>query len=128
MSADTLSPPHPLDAVPLRVPGIESKPDADGSLHLRFRIPPRGTADGWLRNVLRLEPNLKLKLDPKGSEFWGLIDGKGSLREIAASLAQRWECSEQAAGDSVILFTKTLMTRNLVALEIPAHDKKERQP
>jgi hypothetical protein len=65
-------------------------------------------------------------LDPKGAEFWALVDGCRSLRTIAARLGKRWKMETSEAEDAVILFTKMLMARQLIALEIPASESKPR--
>jgi len=111
---------HPLDAIPIRIPGVEGKLDARGQLHLRRLLPPRNRLDRWVRRLFRVTPAAELQVDGNGAEFWRLVDGRRTLRMIADQLARRFSLEAEAAGDAVILFTRLLMVREFIALEIPA--------
>jgi hypothetical protein len=58
-------------------------------------------------------------LDKNGAAFWDLVDGRANLTKIAARLAETLQIEMSAAQDSVVLFTKMLMTRRFLALQIP---------
>jgi len=111
--------PHPLDAVPLRVPGVETRTGADGALHLRRATPSCGRLDAFFRRVLHNKTDVRLSIDPNGKRFWDLVDGRRTLREIATRLAATFELSESTARDSVLLFTGVLMQRHFLAVEVP---------
>jgi len=119
-SAPPLGFAHPLDAIPIRIPGVEEKLDGRGQLHLRRLLPPRNRFDRWVRRLFQLTPAAELQVDGNGAEFWRLVDGRRTLRMIADQLARRFSLEAEAAGDAVILFTRLLMVREFIALEIPA--------
>jgi hypothetical protein len=113
------APAHPLDAIPMRVPGVETKPAADGGLHLRRSLPPRNRIDALARRLLRSTPEAFLSIDPNGRRFWDLIDGRSSLRRIAAKLSSVFNIPEEQARESVLLFTGVLMQRHFLAVAVP---------
>lgn len=110
---------HPLDAIPVPVPGVETREDSRGNLYLRLAIEQRGWFDAFVRKILRYTPSRQLCLDRKGAEFWRLIDGVRSLRVISVIMAAGSGLDEHVAQDSSVLFTKMLMTRRFLLLEIP---------
>lgn len=110
---------HPLDAIPVRLPDTESRTDSHGQLHLRRPIAVRGPLDAWFRRILRLDSHVHLQLDSNGAAFWALVDGRANLAKIATRLAESLQLEISAAQDSVVLFTKMLMTRHFLALQIP---------
>lgn|GEM_PF-1544317 len=110
---------HPLDAIPVPVPGIETREDSRGNLYLRLAIEQRGRFDAFVRKILRYTPARQVCLDKKGAEFWGLLDGVRSLRVISVIMAAGSGLEEHVAQDSAVLFTKMLMTRRFLLLEIP---------
>jgi len=110
---------HPLHAIPVRLPDTESRTDSQGQLHLRRPIASRGPIDAWFRRILRLDSHINLQLDKNGAVFWSMVDDRSSLREIARGLAETFHLETAAAQDSVVCFTKMLMTRHFLALQIP---------
>jgi hypothetical protein len=58
-------------------------------------------------------------LDKNGAVFWSMVDDRSSLTKIATLLAETLHIEMSAAQDSVVLFTKMLMTRRFLALQIP---------
>jgi len=110
---------QPLHAIPVRLPDTESRADSLGQLHLRRPIALRGPLDAWFRRILRLDTHVHLQLDKNGAAFWDLVDGSANLTKIAARLAETLQIEISAAQDSVVLFTKMLMTRRFLALQIP---------
>ena len=110
---------HPLDAIPVRLPDTESRTDSQGQLHLRRPIAVRGPLDAWFRWILRLDTHVHLQLDKNGAAFWALVDGRANLTKIATRLAESLQIEISAAQDSVVLFTKMLMTRHFLALQLP---------
>ena len=110
---------HPLDAIPVPVPGVETRSDSYGNLHLRLAIEQGGWLDEFFRNLLHYKPSRQLCLDRNGADFWGLLDGVRSLRVISVIMAARSGLEEHAAEESAVLFTKMLMTRRFLLLEIP---------
>lgn len=110
---------HPLDAIPVPVPGVETRSDSYGNLHLRLAIEQRGRFDAFVRKILRYNPSRQLCLDKKGADFWELLDGVRSLRVISGIMAAGSGLEDHAAEESAVLFTKMLMTRRFLLLEIP---------
>jgi hypothetical protein len=58
----------------------------------------------------------KLQLDAMGSEVWGMLDGRSSLREIAERFAGRHRVGTTEAQTAVAQFVRELGRRGLVAL------------
>jgi hypothetical protein len=58
----------------------------------------------------------RLQLDAMGSEVWGMLDGRSSLREIADRFAGRHRVGATEAQTAVAQFVRELGRRGLVAL------------
>ncbi|MFM8715741.1 MAG: PqqD family protein [Spartobacteria bacterium] len=110
---------QPLHAIPVRLPDTEARTDSQGQLHLRRPIAVRGPLDAWFRRILRLDTHVHLQLDKNGAAFWALVDGRDNLTKIATRLAESLQMEISAAQDAVVLFTKMLMTRRFLAIQIP---------
>jgi hypothetical protein len=116
---NTPSPPRdPLAARPVVPPTVEMRRDREGRVHLRR---PVSLGPGWLGRMLMrwgLVPARRTLLDERGSGFWELIDGERTLREIATLLRDTLHLDSAAAEEAVVLFTKMLMRRGLIALDV----------
>ena len=58
----------------------------------------------------------KLQLDALGTEVWGLLDGKRSVRELIAVFADRHRMHPKEAEFSVARFLRELGRRGLIGL------------
>ncbi len=108
----------PLDAIPMVSEGVDAKKDNSGCFQIRKRIqPPRGLR-GKIYRKLGYKQNIRVNLDKRGTEFWEKIDGRKKLRRIEKELRKVWGVERDESREAVTEFTKTLMTRHLVDLDI----------
>lgn len=64
--------------------------------------------------ILDLEGRKVMGLNPTGSFVWGLLDGRHSVAQIAAAVADRFQVpADRAAGD-VGAFLAALAARGLI--------------
>jgi hypothetical protein len=112
----------PLAVVPLAPDNVEQKRDSRGLIHLRLNIPLRGLRKrlaAWLGyNYTRT-----LELDEVGTLFYERVDGKRTLRDIAGEMAGKCGRDREEMTKQVVLFTKALMTRNLILLRVPGRSR-----
>ena len=109
----------PLTAVPLRPDGLETAVDGAGLLHLRMR-PRLAGMRKRIADLLGYDYSRRLELDACGSLYYQLVDGRRSLREIADEMARRGHGTPEEMAARVVLFTKQLMTRNMIWLKVEA--------
>jgi hypothetical protein len=108
----------PLDAVPLVAEGVEARADSRGRIQLKRTWQPAGGVRGFLARTLKYEHSARLDLDEPGSAYWRLVDGRRTLREMAAALARDSSRSEDECRKATILFTRSLMVRHFVNLKV----------
>jgi hypothetical protein len=108
----------PFDAIPLVADGVESKTDLKGRLQLRKEIKPKPGLSERLARRLGFRRDIRINLDENGSLFFQSIDGRRSLKDIERSLRAKWGLSEEKSKNAVVLFTKMLMVRHLMYLQI----------
>jgi hypothetical protein len=112
----------PFAAIPRIAPHVRVRTGADGLVQIK-RTPPEGRGlRGFLARHLGLRRTTRIDLDERGSFFWSRIDGVRNLRAIEGELRARFELGDQESKDAVILFTKMLMRRALILLDLrPSH-------
>ncbi len=66
---------------------------------------------------------VQISLDERGSFFWAQIDGKRRLAEIERALRRQFKLNKQDSKEATILFTKMLMLRHLIHLEVPVPEE-----
>ena len=109
----------PLDAVPQISAGVEAKTAANRHIQLRQIRPARSRLERFCSNTLKLQRAVRINLDERGSFFWELIDSRRNLHEIARRLAREYELSADQARTATIIFTRELMRRGVLQLELP---------
>jgi len=109
----------PFAVVPIVPPNVETRTDEKGQLHLRV-TPPLSGLKKKLARWMGQDHSHRIALDEHGTQFFQLIDGQRRLRDIADEMTAGSDRSREDVESGVILFTKQLMTRNMIALEIPA--------
>lgn len=112
---------NPLNAIPLKPDNVESKIDDDGCIHLKM-TPPLGPFKRKIAKWMRHEYSAKMTLDEYGSFFYSLVDGHKTLSFIVDAMAKKLGKSQKEMAPIVVTFTKSLMTRNMLALLIPDTD------
>lgn len=108
----------PFAAVPLRNPLAEGREDRDGCLQLRMRIPPKPGLGARLAGRLGYHRDLRVNLDERGSFFWSLVDGRRDLAGIEQALRERFSLEREESNKATLLFTRMLMMRHLVLLDV----------
>jgi len=122
----------PFAAIPRTAPHVRARCGGGGLVQLK-RTPPEGRGlRGYLARHLGLRRTTRVDLDERGSFFWNQIDGIRDLRAIEHALRARFALEEQQSKDAVILFTKMLMRRGLILLDLrkshPARPTSNLQP
>ena len=116
MMAPTIA--DPFAVIPIKPDDVEMKRDSRGCIHLRrCEVLPglRGRLAAWIG----YDCSRKVELDQHGTLYYGLADGTNTLRAIAERMAVESGQPMQAVEEGVILFTKKLMTMNMIALKVP---------
>jgi len=109
---------HLFDAVPEIAEGVMAATDSRGRLQLKMDLPPSNGIAAFLARALRFRSCVRVNLDEHGTQFWRLIDGRRSLREIEATLRRHWGLDERESKRATVLFTTMLMKRHLVNLKV----------
>ncbi|OPZ28396.1 MAG: hypothetical protein BWZ02_01323 [Lentisphaerae bacterium ADurb.BinA184] len=110
---------NPFDAVPLVAPGVSIRAGGEaGSAFLRAELDTPDTRRGRFLRRLHMQRAAHIKLDPQGTVFWRLIDGRRDLGEIACAIARELGLAEKDAREATIRFTRDLMLRNYIMLKI----------
>jgi hypothetical protein len=107
-----------LDGVAVVGADVRLVRDAGRTLLVRTpppRPPPRAFPASWFRLSL---PEKRFALDDLGTEVFGLIDGRRSVRQIAEAFATRHGVNRREAQLSVAAFLRLLMQRGLVAVAV----------
>ena len=92
--------------------------DARSLVQLRKAIPAKAGIADFLARKLKFRRSVRVNLDDRGSFYWTLIDGKTDLRTIARRIRKQYSMKEEESRSATILFTKMLMTRNVIYLKI----------
>ncbi len=117
----TPSPQHvadPLLAVPRVAPYVRVKIDPSGCAQIKRQQPPGRGLRGWLARRFGMFQTGRVNLDERGTFFWQQLDGRRNLRMIARLIRNRFSLKEKEAADAVVLFTKALMRRGLILLDL----------
>jgi hypothetical protein len=117
----------PLAVVPIVSSNVDIKRDNEGLIHLRQNIPVNKIRKK-LAEVFGFDYSRKIALDEYGTLYFGLVDGKRSLREIIQGMVSKLGGNQKEAEQSVILFTKKLMTMRMIVLEVTPDSQKGRTP
>jgi hypothetical protein len=108
----------PLDAVPVRNTLAEHREDSRSCCQIRLRLEPKPGLGGRVIKRFGLHRDVRVDLDPCGSYFWSQIDGSQSLRAIERKIRNKFALNPEESRNATIMFTKTLMLRHLIQLNI----------
>lgn len=107
----------PFAVVPLLPENVEIRRDSAGNAHLRMR--PRLTAlRRKVADWLNYDYTRKVELDEAGTLFVGMADGHNRLHDIVDHLVAKSGRERKDVEEGVIIFTKKLMTMNMIALKV----------
>jgi len=111
-----------LSFVPVKNSAVtEERLDA-GGLRLTYPVTVRPAFSEVLRRVGIWDgrPSKKvIELDAMGGATWELVDGKRSVREVAAAFAARFRLDGREAEVAVSSFLRNLGRRGLVGFQAP---------
>ena len=113
----------PLGAIPVRNGLAEHKEDSRGCYQIRMRLPPGQGVGSRLASRLGLHKDVRIDLDGHGSFFWSQVDGQQDLRTIEAKLRTQFSLTESESREATLQFTKSLMLRHLIHLDLGEGDK-----
>ncbi|MCJ8330230.1 MAG: PqqD family peptide modification chaperone [Lentisphaeria bacterium] len=116
--SDELKNRDPMDAIPRLREGVDCQRDNTGQIQLRFVIPPKNFIEKFFGQTLNFSPPTRINLDLRGSDFVDAMDAKRTIRALAKFLAKKWDCKPEEANAAVLGFTKSLMRRNMIQLEL----------
>lgn len=109
----------PLAVVPVVADGVESRVDNHNLIQIRKEFAPCTRVQRFCTKVLRMRRVFRLNLDEMGTCFWRQIDGRRNVEQIAAALSKEYDLEEKKAVAAVIAFTRSLMLRHIINLEVP---------
>jgi len=108
----------PFAVIPLQPEDVTVRRDSRGHIHLR-RLPPLRGLKRRVANWLGYDYSRKLELDEHGTLYYELADGNHTLRTIADRMTSASGRDRKLVEQGVIVFTKKLMTLNMVVLKVP---------
>ena len=122
-----IGPPHtdPFLAVAHLDPKAEAREDSNGHLQIRCKLPDRPGLGEFLARTLGFRRALRINLDERGTFFWNQVDGKRNLGEIEARVRRRYDLERQESRAATIVYTKGLLLRHLIHLELPHMNTEE---
>jgi hypothetical protein len=94
---------------------------AEGLVRLSVPVAVRPALAGWARRLGLWDGRVLRKtveLDAMGSAVWRAIDGRHSVRDIAADLASRYHLDAREAELAVAQFLRQLGRRGAVAVAV----------
>jgi hypothetical protein len=108
-----------LACIPVKNRHVSEQRLESGDLVVLYPVTVRpwmATLAGWLGAGASPPRTAKLQLDRLGSAVWAMVDGRTSLRGIAAAFAESHRLERQEAEVAVAQFIRELGRRGLVGL------------
>jgi hypothetical protein len=123
---EDVRPPYrdPFLAIPHICEGVEVHTGSKSGYKLKKALKPEPGVADLLARWFKFKRDVRVDLDQHGTAFWKLVDGKRSLGEIEAILRKDMGMEELESKRAVILFTKGLMLRHLLALQMMDDSKR----
>lgn len=114
--------PDPFAAIPRIAPGVEAREDSRGWVQLRKAIPPKPGLAAYVARRCGFHRQIRVNLDELGTLYWKHIDGRRTLRRIQEHIGAAVSVERAESERATLVFTKMLMLRYLIELELPADD------
>lgn len=108
----------PFGVIPIQPDDVAVRRDSCGNIHLK-RLPPIGRFRRRVSDWLGYDYSRKVELDEHGTLYYGLVDGAHTLRMIVDRMVSNSGRDRKKVEEGVIVFTKKLMTMNMLALKVP---------
>ncbi|MEI8241998.1 MAG: PqqD family peptide modification chaperone [bacterium] len=115
----------PLAVVPRFLPQVQAKPDKHGVLQLRQEILIKGV-HSRVKRWLGMNCSRTLVLDEHGTRYFKLVDGTKTLREIGNEMMTILGGDRASVEKAVLLFTKQLMQKGLLVLQVTPENQVRR--
>ncbi len=115
----------PFLAVAHHDPQAETRQDSRGHLQIRRELPERPGLSEFLARALGFRRAVRVNLDERGTFFWRQLDGKRSLGEIETLLRRHYELTAQDSRAATMVYSKALLLRHLIHLELPHMSNEE---
>ncbi|MDP6631494.1 MAG: PqqD family protein [Kiritimatiellia bacterium] len=103
--------------IPLLSETVELRRDSDGNAHLR----EAPNLNGLRKKVVELlghDYSRKVQLDEYGTLFIDMVDGSNRLSDIVDRMVAEFGKERKDVEEGVVLFTKKLMTLNMLKLKV----------
>ena len=107
----------PLAVVPRFLPHVQARPDKQGVLQLRQEVMIRGI-HSRVKRWLGMNCSRTLVLDDHGTRYFKLVDGTKTLREIVNEMMSPLGGDRASVEKAVLLFTKQLMQKGMLVLQV----------
>jgi hypothetical protein len=108
----------PFAAVPDKPADVEVRRDSRGMIHLRRRQALSGLKKR-VADWLGYDYSRKVELDEHGTRYFALVDGVSTLGAIVDEMTASSGRPRREVEEGVVLFTKKLMTMNMIVLRVP---------
>lgn len=118
----------PFEAVPVRNTLAEYREDSRSCCQIRLRLEPKPGLGGRVIKRFGLHRDVRVDLDPCGSFFWSQVDGSQNLRSIERKIRNKFALNPEESRKATITFTKTLMLRHLIQLDLGDDFQGSEQP
>ena len=112
-----------LGARPIPNPRLGVETGEDGAVILV--VPPQFVKRRLLTRLMfpsSKQRERRMELDPVGSYVWGMCDGGHSVREIIATLADRFKFARREAEVSVLKYLADLGRSGFIGMEMARED------
>jgi hypothetical protein len=109
-----------LACVPVKRPQVDVSLGDDGLVRLAYPMPVSSWVLRAARWLGRSNPTHQIKktdLDRLGSEVWGLMDGRRTVKQIIDAFAATHQLLEQEAEVAVTQFIRQLGQRGVIGLK-----------
>ena len=107
----------PFAVIPLMPDTVELRRDSVGNTHLRAESELKGLRR-TVANMLGHDYTRKVQLDEYGTLFMDMVDGNNRLRDIVDRMVADSGKARKEVEDGVVLFTKKLMSMNMIQLKV----------
>ncbi len=115
----------PFKAVPVLNELAEVREDSHACYQIRLRLKPRKGMASFVANRLGFHRDVRVDLDARGTFYWSQVDGRRDLRCIEKKMRKKFGLEADESRKATLLFTKMLMLRHLVQLDVRDRDEAE---
>ena len=107
-----------LRVYPTRNPSLEWELDEEGVVSANLKR-PQDLRNRVVGGFLMLPESKRLKLDEVGTFVWDLCDGKHTVADIVAAMAEQYKLSRREVEVSLTEFLRMLAKRGMIVVAVP---------